>query len=195
MKTIKKTKKKTKKILIIIALIILLVSIILVGYKLIMNYISKEKEDITPVVKEEIKYDSKNLNIFCIGDKNTYKIFENEYYIEVFGKNKVEKEELINFPEKYIIKDSYAISQFLNYHHDFKKANLIYSYWSGYMSSDRFHWKKYREQILQVHTSGHIDKDNLINFVKRINPKKIIPIHTISTKCFKEMFEDKVVTF
>ena len=31
------------------------------------------------------------------------------------------------------------------------------------MNSDRFHWKKYREQILQIHTSGHIDKDNLVS--------------------------------
>jgi mRNA degradation ribonuclease J1/J2 len=45
--------------------------------------------------------------------------------------------------------------------------------------------KKYQEQIIQIHTSGHIDKENLIYFVEKIKPKNIIPIHTTSIEYCK----------
>lgn len=143
----------------------------------------------------KINYNSDNLEIFCIGDSNTKAIFAEKYYRKIFGKNKIAKEDLIRQPEKYVIKDSWAISEFLSKYHNLNNANLIYSYWSGYMDSKRFHWTKYLSQIVQIHTSGHIDEENLINFVKKINPKKISPIHTISVKRFEQLFGEKVVMF
>ena len=86
-----------------------------------------------------------------------------------------------------------TISQFLNYHHDFEKANLIYSYWGGYMDRGNFRWEKYRNQIKQIHTSGHIDENNLKELVNMLEPKKIIPIHTLASNRFKELFGDKIL--
>lgn len=141
----------------------------------------------------EIKYNRQNIKIFCISDGNTEKIFDDETYKEKYGRNKISKYEIINNPEKYVIKDSRAISEFLSKHHDFEKANLIYSYLGGYMDRGSFRWEKYRNQIKQIHTSGHIDEDNLKELVNILKPKKIIPIHTIASNRFKELFGDKIL--
>lgn len=87
--------------------------------------------------KGEIKYNSPNLKVFCITDKNTKKIFKNKSFLK-YGNNRINKQELINNPEKYIIKDSQAVSDFLSKHHNFEQANLIYSYWGGYMDREGF---------------------------------------------------------
>ena len=52
---------------------------------------------------------------------------------------------------------------------------------------------KGQKEITRRHVSGHASKPELKELIERINPAKIIPIHTTNLKQFQEMFGTKVV--
>jgi ribonuclease J len=52
---------------------------------------------------------------------------------------------------------------------------------------------KKQKEFSRRHVSGHASKPELKELIKRINPKKIIPIHTTNSSQFEDMFGDKVV--
>jgi mRNA degradation ribonuclease J1/J2 len=52
---------------------------------------------------------------------------------------------------------------------------------------------KGQKEFTRRHVSGHASKPELKELIERINPTKIIPIHTTNLKQFKKMFEGKVV--
>ena len=47
--------------------------------------------------------------------------------------------------------------------------------------------------FVRRHVSGHASKNELRELIEKINPKKIIPIHTDHPKVFKDMFPGKVI--
>ena len=53
--------------------------------------------------------------------------------------------------------------------------------------------KKGQKEFTRRHVSGHASKPELKELIDRINPTKIIPIHTTNRKQFEEMFGNKVV--
>ena len=72
-------------------------------------------------------------------------------------------------------------------------SRCIYSYWKGYL--DKPDWKELQEKLAVVggdfvpaHASGHIYEDDLVDLVKRINPKRVIPIHTFEPQGFEKHF-------
>ena len=80
----------------------------------------------------------------------------------------------------------------------FNESSYVYSLWTGYLKEDRMkkmldyinnkNIKKYR-----LHTSGHASKTTLDLLVNRIQPKKIVPIHTFHPEEYKNLFESKIV--
>ena len=44
-----------------------------------------------------------------------------------------------------------------------------------------------------LHASGHLSKEELVEVIERIDPDKIIPIHTENPYWFAENFENAVV--
>ena len=49
-------------------------------------------------------------------------------------------------------------------------------------------------KVIDIHTSGHADRNDLHKFLARLNPQHIIPIHTVNTEWFIENYgDDKVV--
>jgi ribonuclease J len=78
---------------------------------------------------------------------------------------------------------------------DIEELQIIYSLWSGYLDKPYNYWNKYRENIIQLHTSGHADSKFLKQLVKEVNPAKIIPIHTACPNMYLELFGDKVISF
>lgn len=49
-------------------------------------------------------------------------------------------------------------------------------------------------KIVDIHTSGHADCNDLERFLEKINPEHIIPVHTVNTEWFvKKYGEEKVV--
>lgn len=138
------------------------------------------------------KYDSKNIKVYCSPNRQSKIIFENEDN-KIFGKNKILFKKIMENPEKYVIKDNFQTTKSILKRMKIKDINVIFSYWKGYLESDNYRWKKYEKEIKHIHCSGHITKTDLIDFVQKINPKKIIPVHTLAKDVFCECFGDRVV--
>jgi ribonuclease J len=45
----------------------------------------------------------------------------------------------------------------------------------------------------KIHASGHATPDDLSQFIHRINPKHILPIHTLNPSWFEQFGSEKVI--
>jgi len=75
-------------------------------------------------------------------------------------------------------------------------GTFIYSMWQGYRNSDyqqRFEgWLKERNfRDTFLHTSGHAKVSDIRRLIDGLNPKKIVPIHTMAPEAFTQ-YSDKV---
>ncbi len=50
-----------------------------------------------------------------------------------------------------------------------------------------------KDHFVRRHVSGHASKPELLELIKKINPSKIIPIHTEHYEVFEEIFGDKII--
>ena len=53
-------------------------------------------------------------------------------------------------------------------------------------------FKSHKLEIKSLHTSGHADIQTIKDFVKDLNPKTIIPVHTETPEKYNELFGDLV---
>ena len=74
-----------------------------------------------------------------------------------------------------------------------KGVRCLYSFWSGYL--DRDNWRSARSAIalaggdlIERHTSGHVFREDLVRFVKKVDYRLLIPIHTDTPDEFKRLF-------
>lgn len=74
-------------------------------------------------------------------------------------------------------------------------ARCLYSRWSGYLEQQE--WKKTKAtleevngDLIEVHTSGHIYADDIMDFVRKMNAKTVIPIHTFEAERFQNHFNN-----
>ena len=77
----------------------------------------------------------------------------------------------------------------------FDDAKFIFSMWSGYLEMDDRYYdfcEKYKATLTKVHVSGHAYLDDLKNLANALNPKKLIPIHTLSGDDFEKYFENVI---
>jgi len=77
-------------------------------------------------------------------------------------------------------------------------AACLYSYWEGYLKKPE--WEDFKRKVEQVsgtfkvcHTSGHIYLDDLVAFVRAVNPRIVIPMHTFEPGKFGEHFPNAVM--
>jgi ribonuclease J len=80
---------------------------------------------------------------------------------------------------------------------DYTDSGLIYSKWESYnkdFKTKRFleFFNSHKLETKSLHTSGHADIQTIKDFVKNINPRKIIPVHTVTPEKYKEIFGDLV---
>jgi ribonuclease J len=67
--------------------------------------------------------------------------------------------------------------------------------WLDFFNIDYDYEIKNEQKIFaRRHVSGHASRPELIELIERINPAKIIPIHTTSLNQFEDMFRGKVVS-
>jgi ribonuclease J len=73
------------------------------------------------------------------------------------------------------------------------KSRVLFSYWAGYLTKPD--WTQLRQQVTAVdgdfipaHASGHIYVADIIEFVKAVNPKLLVPIHTFEPERFRDHF-------
>ncbi|HRZ84397.1 MAG TPA: MBL fold metallo-hydrolase RNA specificity domain-containing protein, partial [Candidatus Hydrogenedentes bacterium] len=72
-------------------------------------------------------------------------------------------------------------------------GTLLYSLWEGYLESDRTAtFLKSMEAlgitVKNLHTSGHADIPSLQRMTEKLQPKKILPIHTLHPKDYAGLF-------
>jgi ribonuclease J len=80
---------------------------------------------------------------------------------------------------------------------DYTDSGLIYSKWEGYkkdLKTKRFleFFNSHKLETKSLHTSGHADIQTIKDFVKDLNPKTIIPVHTETPQKYKEIFGELV---
>ena len=142
--------------------------------------------------KEIPNYKSEHLKVYCVPNTQTKKIFKDESY-KKYHKNKITFKEIMKNPENYVIKDNARVSKSILKRIDINDINIIYSYWEGYLDKENCRWNKYKDKLQKIHTSGHIKENDLIDLITKINPKKIIPIHTLYANKFEQYFKEKTI--
>ncbi len=117
-----------------------------------------------------------------------------EKIIKKFQHARIEMETIQKNPEKYIM--IFRDSMLGDFNNEFpSKTSCLYSRWNGYL--DQPGWKTVIEKLnltdgnlSDVHTSGHILSQDIVSFVKEINPETIIPVHTFEPEQFQQHFEN-----
>ncbi len=78
-------------------------------------------------------------------------------------------------------------------------SRLFYSYWPGYLDTQP-RLKELRAQLKQsgcgfdlVHASGHIYYQDIMEFIERVDPIKIMPIHTTAAVELEKIFLTRIV--
>lgn len=73
-------------------------------------------------------------------------------------------------------------------------ATCLYSQWEGYL--DRPEWQETRSklevaggELIPFHTSGHILEEDLVRFVGQVDPRVVIPIHTLQPERLGDLCE------
>ena len=105
--------------------------------------------------------------------------------IEVLDKNK----DYHNDKFIMLIKPNYFYKRLIRKYLD---RNLIYSKWIGYLSEKNEEiYDFFMDEVFSViHTGGHSRKRDLIEFIRVINPKWLLPIHTNNKEYFKKYFDN-----
>lgn len=112
--------------------------------------------------------------------------------IERFREAEITLEEIRDAPEKHLM--VFRASMLDDFDRQFPtRTACLYSMWHGYIQ--RQEWTSTRRalqdasgMIHQVHTSGHMLSADIVSFVKAVNPKTIIPVHTFEPNQFEDHF-------
>ena len=122
----------------------------------------------------------------------TQKIFIeiSEHYAKRFSKYHISKEQIAKQQKEIVMMTRPSMKN------DLEKCKLsnglfIYSMWQGYRDSDyqqKFEkWLKLQGfKSIFLHTSGHAKVSDIRRLIDELNPKKIIPIHTMQPEAFEE---------
>lgn len=132
------------------------------------------------------------------------KVFFPKFFLESYEKKRMKTffslmsparigmEEIRSDPSKYVMifRPNMADSDFGGIIPN--AARCLYSRWTGYLEQPE--WKSTKAKLeelggdlIEVHTSGHIYADDIIDFVRQINAMTVIPIHTFEAGRFSNV--------
>ena len=108
-------------------------------------------------------------------------------------------------PENYLYFTRCPNEEFLGKVRSRGTVNIIYSQWQGYLEKEYKQWftKTVNKLKLEsqksdsnikfhfVHTSGHAVVEDLVKYVKAVDAKKVVPIHTAYPEDFKNLLDDE----
>ena len=104
-------------------------------------------------------------------------------------------EEILRNPAQYLMvfRTSMLESDFGGVLPD--QTACLFSRWTGYL--EKPDWQRMKTAIdeargtlAEVHTSGHMHSDDIVDFVRSISPKTLIPVHTFEPEKFQEVVEN-----
>jgi ribonuclease J len=117
----------------------------------------------------------------------------------LFDPDRIDLDEILAAPEKHLMVFRPSMTEL-----DFggflpARCRLIYSYWKGYLANPD--WVELQRQVadasgdfVPAHASGHIYVADLVELVKALNAKAVIPIHTFEPQLFCGHFPNTVLT-
>ncbi len=137
------------------------------------------------------QFDWNNIAIYFAKNSITSHLADTKTLFK-YKTKKVKLQDIINTPEKFVVKDNFKITSALLKFFKPNEMQILYSMWVGYLEKGT-HFDEYKEIIIPIHTSGHAYVEDLQDFVKAIKPKNIIPIHTENKDKYAELFEANIV--
>ena len=148
----------------------------------------------TCFVLENLKKLSKNIpqwkwnNIrVYFGGGNTTKNLSKSGKLYTYKSKKISIEEILSKPEKYVIRAAKAITLKILSMYEPDKIQYIYSLWNGYLKKSSY-LDPLKSQHIHIHTSGHAYIKDLQEFVNKLSPKTIIPIHTEHPEKYAQLY-------
>ena len=133
------------------------------------------------------QWDWPNIRVYFANNSLTKKLGKHKF---LYKSKKISPKEILNNPNKFIIKDNFIIRRKLLC--ETNKLCLIHSAWEGYLKEEDNAFKKDAEKfnlrLVTLHTSGHGDLYTLKKIVKNLAPRMIIPIHTICAEKYQNIF-------
>lgn len=123
---------------------------------------------------------------------------EKEQFIKYMKEYKITAEEIMFIPEKVIMIIRGSMINSLRKLKCLENSTFIYSMWEGYLkekSMEKLHEfiNANKMQSYILHTSGHACVDTLKYVIKSINPKTLVPIHTLHPEQYKTLGHNNVV--
>lgn len=100
-------------------------------------------------------------------------------------KGAISAEEINHHPERFVVLFRQSMQDGLFGNKLPTKVTCIFSYWPGYLKEPRMHAlseaiKAAGGHLLPRHASGHAHPDDLRNFVEKVRPRLLVPVHTTS---------------
>ena len=135
-----------------------------------------------------------NLRILYMG-VHTEKIAKNlgPGLLYKYKTKKIDLDEIINNRDSLVIRLSLfemkKLAEEMEKQSPLKDANFIYSMWSGYLNRNKEFYDfrdKYNLTMINIHSSGHAYKKDLLRLIDAIQPKTIIPVHTLNADIFQK---------
>ena len=141
-------------------------------------------------------------NVPKLGSTDAVRVYFNETFRKkrnidgIAGKieaNRIDLPEILGAPDRYVMVFRPSMTRF-----DFddrlpEGCRCIFSAWQGYL--EKPDWVACRGKIdaaggdlVRRHVSGHIYEEDLVELVKQIAPKRVIPIHTFEPEGFARHF-------
>lgn len=116
-----------------------------------------------------------------------------EQWLYPFKAQKISSEALRKEPKRYVMVMRPSMWSDIDNRLDVEGAQAIWSMWSGYLAkgqNDKLKkvLQKHGVPLKQVHFGGHAGKDELIQLVEALSPKKVIPIHTFHADKYSTIF-------
>lgn len=137
------------------------------------------------------QFDWNNIGVYFAKSRITDKLAKTKKLFKYKSK-KVTEEDILNNPEKYVIKGNWSINDKLLKKTDKDKINIVFSMWKGYLEKPN-PFEDYKDIIIPLHTSGHAYIEDLQKLVEETHPKNLIPIHTEYRDKYRELFNANVI--
>lgn len=115
-----------------------------------------------------------------------------------FEPDRIEMDEILASPTKHLMAFRPSMTDL-----DFggvlpDRVRVLYQYWKGYLAKPD--WLELQRQVgnvggdfIPAHASGHIYTSDLRDLVTALNPKAVIPIHTLEPQLFRSFSPNTVL--
>ena len=138
------------------------------------------------------QYDWNNIGVYFAPNGITRKLAGTQELYKYKSK-KITIDDIANNPQKYVVKGNLHVNKKLLATVPKERLAIVHAMWKGYLEKPGY-LDGYKDVTTCIHASGHASVEDLQAFVKRVNPKHVIPIHTEHKKKYADVFKVNAIT-